>query len=149
MTERESNGDGDYPDGSVGRYVREQWGAAPRARKTRPYVAPVEPSESGAEGERESAPDSSLPLRPGRVPEEDAAGDDDLAAWAERGRAVTAPPPEAPGAPRTAERPVFPPRPPVAGRPLPPAAPPQQPGPQQTGPQPIGSEQTGPQPIGP
>jgi MinD-like ATPase involved in chromosome partitioning or flagellar assembly len=28
MTERGS-GDGDYPDGSVGRYVRERWGAAP------------------------------------------------------------------------------------------------------------------------
>ena len=45
MTERESGDDRDYADGSVGRYVREQWGAvAPRAsRATRPYVGPVQP----------------------------------------------------------------------------------------------------------
>lgn len=46
MTERESEGDRDYPDGSVGRYVREQWGATPRprSRATRPYVGPVQPA---------------------------------------------------------------------------------------------------------
>ncbi|MFC4942549.1 MinD/ParA family ATP-binding protein [Pseudonocardia sp. GCM10023141] len=43
MTQRESDDDPDYPDGSVGRYVRERWGAVP-ARASRPYVAPVEPA---------------------------------------------------------------------------------------------------------
>ncbi|MBW0118162.1 hypothetical protein I4J48_23265, partial [Pseudonocardia sp. KRD-169] len=47
MTERDSEGDGDYADGSVGRYVREQWGAAAPPRKTRPYVAPVQEPEPG------------------------------------------------------------------------------------------------------
>ncbi|WP_246631430.1 MinD/ParA family ATP-binding protein [Pseudonocardia nigra] len=42
MTERESGNERDYPDGSVGRYVRERWGAAP-ASATRPYVPPPEP----------------------------------------------------------------------------------------------------------
>lgn len=93
MTERESGDDGDYPDGSVGRYVREQWGATPRARGTRPYVAPVQEPEAAP------SPDSSLPLRPApeRAPGDD--GEDDVAAWAARGRAVTArssPPPVLP-----------------------------------------------------
>ncbi len=46
MTERESEGDRDYPDGSVGRYVREQWGTTPQrpSRGTRPYVGPVQPA---------------------------------------------------------------------------------------------------------
>ncbi len=45
MTEREHGEDRDYPDGSVGRYVRERWGAAPTrpARAARPYVQQVEP----------------------------------------------------------------------------------------------------------
>jgi MinD-like ATPase involved in chromosome partitioning or flagellar assembly len=38
MTERQSGDDRDYPDGSVGRYVRERWGAPSRAP-----VAPPEP----------------------------------------------------------------------------------------------------------
>ena len=46
MTERDSENDADYPDGSVGRYVREQWGASTTPRKTRPYVAPVQPPQS-------------------------------------------------------------------------------------------------------
>jgi MinD-like ATPase involved in chromosome partitioning or flagellar assembly len=41
MTERDYGGDRDYPDGSVGRYVRERWGARPPA--PRPYIAPVAP----------------------------------------------------------------------------------------------------------
>lgn len=52
MTERESEGDReDYPDGSVGRYVREQWGASPRrqSRGTRPYVGPVQPAPEAPE----------------------------------------------------------------------------------------------------
>jgi MinD-like ATPase involved in chromosome partitioning or flagellar assembly len=46
MTERESERDRDYPDGSVGRYVREQWGAAPppRSRSSRSYIGPVQPA---------------------------------------------------------------------------------------------------------
>src|SRR3954454_5863451 len=45
MTERDQREDRDYPDGSVGRYVREKWGSAPArpARAARPYVPPVEP----------------------------------------------------------------------------------------------------------
>jgi MinD-like ATPase involved in chromosome partitioning or flagellar assembly len=42
MTERESGDDRDYPDGSVGRYVRERWGAAP-PRGVSPPAAPPEP----------------------------------------------------------------------------------------------------------
>lgn len=52
MTERESKGDRDYRDyrdGSVGRYVREQWGASPQSRATRPYVGPVQPVPHGQE----------------------------------------------------------------------------------------------------
>jgi MinD-like ATPase involved in chromosome partitioning or flagellar assembly len=62
MTERESGDDRDYPDGSVGRYVREQWGAVtPRASKaTRPYVGPVQP-----------VPD---PVEPETDPDEDTVG---------------------------------------------------------------------------
>jgi MinD-like ATPase involved in chromosome partitioning or flagellar assembly len=41
MTERDYGGDRDYPDGSVGRYVRERWGARPPT--PRPYIAPVDP----------------------------------------------------------------------------------------------------------
>jgi MinD-like ATPase involved in chromosome partitioning or flagellar assembly len=40
MTERESGDDRDYPDGSVGRYVREQWGTAP-SRGAAAQVAPA------------------------------------------------------------------------------------------------------------
>ncbi len=45
MTERDHGENRDYPDGSVGRYVREKWGAVPTrpARAARPYVPPVEP----------------------------------------------------------------------------------------------------------
>ena len=52
MTERESEGDRDYPDGSVGRYVREQWGTTPRptSRGTRPYVGPVQPAPPVEDG---------------------------------------------------------------------------------------------------
>jgi MinD-like ATPase involved in chromosome partitioning or flagellar assembly len=42
MTERDLADGRDYPDGSVGRYVREQWGAAP-ARVARPSAPPPEP----------------------------------------------------------------------------------------------------------
>jgi MinD-like ATPase involved in chromosome partitioning or flagellar assembly len=44
MTERQSGDDRDYPDGSVGRYVRERWGAQP----SRPGSAPVTPPEPPA-----------------------------------------------------------------------------------------------------
>jgi MinD-like ATPase involved in chromosome partitioning or flagellar assembly len=57
MTERESGDDRDYPDGSVGRYVREQWGAVPPSRATRPYVGPVTPVPEPAETDGEPDPD--------------------------------------------------------------------------------------------
>ena len=41
MTERKPSDDRDYPEGSVGRYVRERWGAIPAS--PRPYVSPVAP----------------------------------------------------------------------------------------------------------
>ncbi|OZM80396.1 MinD/ParA family protein [Pseudonocardia sp. MH-G8] len=42
MTERESGNEQDYPDGSVGRYVRERWGASP-AGAAAAQVAPADP----------------------------------------------------------------------------------------------------------
>ena len=50
MTERDHGEDRDYPDGSVGRYVRERWGSVPThpARAARPYVPPVEPRRAPA-----------------------------------------------------------------------------------------------------
>jgi MinD-like ATPase involved in chromosome partitioning or flagellar assembly len=56
MTERDYGGDRDYPDGSVGRYVRERWGAPP-ARAQRPYIAPIEPVEA-------PTPPSAMPPSP-------------------------------------------------------------------------------------
>src|SRR4051795_3301075 len=53
MTERDYGGDRDYPDGSVGRYVRERWGARPPT--PRPYIAPVDPPRR-APVEREPEP---------------------------------------------------------------------------------------------
>ncbi len=43
MTQRDRGDDRDYPDGSVGRYVRERWGEGrtPSAQAARPYVPPV------------------------------------------------------------------------------------------------------------
>jgi MinD-like ATPase involved in chromosome partitioning or flagellar assembly len=78
MTQSEPTSDGDFPDGSVGRYVREQWGTGRRTRGNRASVTPVRPPEP----EQPEAPRAVAPV-----------GDDpdDVAAWAERGRAVTAP----------------------------------------------------------
>ena len=80
MTERDHGEDRDYPDGSVGRYVREKWGAVPTrpARAARPYVQQVEPpaprpapeveSDDENAGERDEAwayqPDTAWPPRP-------------------------------------------------------------------------------------
>ncbi len=41
MTERQSGDDRDYPDGSVGRYVRERWGATPSRAPAAPRVPPI------------------------------------------------------------------------------------------------------------
>jgi MinD-like ATPase involved in chromosome partitioning or flagellar assembly len=57
MTERQSGDDRDYPDGSVGRYVRERWGAQP----SRPGSAPVTPPEPPAprpDPDLDDAPDT-------------------------------------------------------------------------------------------
>lgn len=58
MTERDQGEDRDYPDGSVGRYVREKWGSVPTrpARAARPYVPPVEPPSPRSAPEAESHP---------------------------------------------------------------------------------------------
>jgi len=45
MTQSEPTSDGDFPDGSVGRYVREQWGTGRRSRGNRASVTPVRPPE--------------------------------------------------------------------------------------------------------
>jgi MinD-like ATPase involved in chromosome partitioning or flagellar assembly len=55
MTERESGGDRDYPDGSVRRYVRERWGAAPSRGAPAP-VAPPEPPAPRGEPDVEAGP---------------------------------------------------------------------------------------------
>jgi MinD-like ATPase involved in chromosome partitioning or flagellar assembly len=58
MTERESDADRNYPDGAVGRYVRERWGA-PTSRSTAPVVpsdAPAPRAEPGFETESPVAP---------------------------------------------------------------------------------------------
>jgi MinD-like ATPase involved in chromosome partitioning or flagellar assembly len=52
MTERQSGDDRAYPDGSVGRFVREQWGAAPSRGASAPVAPPVPPA---------SEPDSTAP----------------------------------------------------------------------------------------
>src|SRR5918999_6366842 len=58
MTERQSGDDRAYPDGSVGRYVREQWGAAP----PRGASAPVAPPDLDA-APPTSEPDTVVPNR--------------------------------------------------------------------------------------
>lgn len=118
MTEGESGDDGDFPDGSVGRYVREQWGAAPVPRKTRPYVAPVREPEPEA-----PAGDASLPLRPAEPVDgpgmhrlDEPGVQDDVAAWAERGRAATARPADASAGPAAAPAALDPARRDSGGR---------------------------------
>jgi MinD-like ATPase involved in chromosome partitioning or flagellar assembly len=56
MTERQSGDDRAYPDGSVGRYVREQWGAAPQAP-----VAPPERHTPHSQPGLDAAPPTSEP----------------------------------------------------------------------------------------
>src|SRR5436309_11163825 len=83
MTERDPGADRDYPDGSVGRYVRERWGAA---RPPRPHVPPAEPP----------AP------RPAEVDAPDAAAGEDVwayqpdAAWRRRDNPSAGPGPALP-----------------------------------------------------
>jgi MinD-like ATPase involved in chromosome partitioning or flagellar assembly len=60
MTERQSGDDQAYPDGSVGRYVREQWGAAP-PRGTSAPVAPPEQPAPRSQPDLDAAPSTSEP----------------------------------------------------------------------------------------
>ena len=107
MTQSEPTSNGDFPDGSVGRYVREQWGTGRRARGSRAHVAPVRVPEQ----EQRQTP------RPAAPAVDD--GADDVAAWAERGRAVTTPGP----VPATGPADPTPPTGvPAAAEPAPPAA---------------------------
>src|SRR4051812_10084059 len=120
MTQRESDDDRDYPDGSVGRYVRERWGAVP-ARATRPYVAPVEPTP---EPEPEPEPPTRLPavestgpvrppldpfstgpVRPIRLPEDEPHSDPLPRVDVPAVPPPTPPTPPAPRAPETARTP--------------------------------------------
>jgi len=66
MTERESEDDRDYPDGSVGRYVREQWGASPQqpSRGSRPYIGPVQPAPPAPEPDGSTNRESPVPDAP-------------------------------------------------------------------------------------
>ena len=79
MTERETGNDRDYPDGSVGRYVREQWGARPAAEPPAPRMpqpdqagaAPVAsrpPAETPESEPSESEPPESEPTAAERTP---------------------------------------------------------------------------------
>jgi MinD-like ATPase involved in chromosome partitioning or flagellar assembly len=54
MTERQSGDDRNYPDGSVGRYVRERWGPA-RSRGVSAPVAPAEPPAPRSEPDLDAA----------------------------------------------------------------------------------------------
>jgi MinD-like ATPase involved in chromosome partitioning or flagellar assembly len=55
MTERQSGDDRDYPDGSVGRYVRERWGAQPSRAASAP-AAPPEPPAPRSDPDLDDAP---------------------------------------------------------------------------------------------
>ena len=68
MTEGNQLSDREYPEGSVGRYVRERWGVAQPAA-TRPYVAPPAPRRCRRPSRRRpSSPPVRTPLRPLRSP---------------------------------------------------------------------------------
>jgi len=112
MTERESVNDRDYPDGSVGRYVRERWGAPP-ARAAQPDAAAVEPGfGSYPAGEQPpevapiaiediepATPPSGLPsVPPGRPGSEDPVPDGPVPARALPDEPVPARPEPAPAA---------------------------------------------------
>ncbi len=81
MTERDHGEDRDYPDGSVGRYVREKWGAVP-ARAARPYVPPVEPPAP------RRVPESETDTRSGAPEDADVWAYQPDNAWRRRGEAV-------------------------------------------------------------
>ncbi len=136
MTERESGDDRDYPDGSVGRYVREQWGAVPPvSRATRPYVGPVQPAPEPVVAEVE--PDAAeIEDETPRVVENGQAGNGRVAAAgpplqappARPVRAVPATPPAWTPPPATGPvpqvgRPRSAARTPVPGPPVPPPLP--------------------------
>jgi MinD-like ATPase involved in chromosome partitioning or flagellar assembly len=106
MTERESADDRDYPDGSVGRYVRERWGATP-ARAARPHVVPAESPAPRPEPEVETFPRAGQPS---------ASGDADTVTPPSGAAAVPPPRPGAPGGSGPA------PAGPAAARPTPDAA---------------------------
>jgi MinD-like ATPase involved in chromosome partitioning or flagellar assembly len=57
MTERQFGDGRDYPDGSVGRYVRERWGSTP-SRGTAAQVAPADPPAPRRQPDLESVPHS-------------------------------------------------------------------------------------------
>jgi MinD-like ATPase involved in chromosome partitioning or flagellar assembly len=69
MTERQSGDDQAYPDGSVGRYVREQWGAAP-PRGTSAPVAPPEQPAPRSQPDLDAAPSTSEPDTAVPVPDQ-------------------------------------------------------------------------------
>ncbi len=60
MTERQSGDDRAFPDGSVGRYVREQWGSAPPRSASGP-VAPADRPAPRSQPDLDAAPPTSEP----------------------------------------------------------------------------------------
>jgi MinD-like ATPase involved in chromosome partitioning or flagellar assembly len=60
MTERQSGDDRAYPDGSVGRYVREQWGAGSPRGASAPVAPPEQPAPR-SQPDLDAAPPTSEP----------------------------------------------------------------------------------------
>ncbi|WP_232660643.1 MinD/ParA family ATP-binding protein [Pseudonocardia sp. TRM90224] len=64
MTQSEPKNDRDYPDGSVGRYVRERWGAVP-TRSSRPRPRPAGPPQPREDPEPLEGPTAAIsPVAP-------------------------------------------------------------------------------------
>ncbi len=56
MTERQTSDDRDYPDGSVGRYVRERWGATGSRSASAPVAPPAPPADPDLDAPRVAEP---------------------------------------------------------------------------------------------
>jgi MinD-like ATPase involved in chromosome partitioning or flagellar assembly len=70
MTERQTSDDRDYPDGSVGRYVRERWGAPTSSRAAAAPAAPPAPPAPRAEPDLRAVPPDESGLGDTTMPNE-------------------------------------------------------------------------------
>ncbi|OLS98952.1 hypothetical protein BJF90_40150 [Pseudonocardia sp. CNS-004] len=91
MTERQPGDDRDYPDGSVGRYVRERWGAT-GSRATSAPVAPPAPEPPAPRPEPDMAPPAEAGVGDTTMPNQ-------LKVDRSDGEAPTVEPPSAPRTP--------------------------------------------------